>query len=122
MNMVWNNTHINTPLFPDTLRTAPKKKRIEWKRRFCAPGKGSVQCKIEYKPCDDEQIWISLVFRIENGLQPFPQTGDFMASLQSDIRSNRWGKDIGRKWDIGAELRQRIHPTVNPIAQWPKRN
>ena len=27
LNMVWNSTHINTPLFPDTLRTAPKKKR-----------------------------------------------------------------------------------------------
>ena len=27
LNMVWNNTHINTPLFPDTLRIAPKKER-----------------------------------------------------------------------------------------------
>ena len=27
LNMVWNSTHINTPLFPDTLRIAPKKKR-----------------------------------------------------------------------------------------------
>ena len=27
LNMVWNSTHINTPLFPDILRIAPRKKR-----------------------------------------------------------------------------------------------
>lgn len=25
LNMVWDNTHIKTPLFPDILKTAPKK-------------------------------------------------------------------------------------------------
>ena len=44
LNMVWNSTHINTPLFPDILRTAPKKKRsaihctAKGDQAFCVAG------------------------------------------------------------------------------------